>query len=592
MAKWVVAAKKADFNKIGEKFQISPVIARILRNRDLIEEQELEDFLHADMSKLTSPFLLKGMEEGTMLLLEKMKDKKKIRVIGDYDVDGICSATILVKGIRACGGEVDTIIPHRMKDGYGINEQLIIDAKSDNIDTIITCDNGIAAIEAISYAKDQGMTCIITDHHECVYEMVGEEKQYLLPDADVIINPKQPGCGYRGKAICGAVVAYKFIESLLEKCNVCTDLLEELMELAGVATVCDVMELIGENRIFVKAALESMEDCKNIGLKALIEANELSKQTITAYSLGFVIGPCINATGRLDTAMAAFQLFETSSIKEAKEIALHLKELNSLRKDMTLQYVEEAKMMVEEMEQSDTVIVLYLPECHESLAGIIAGRIRETYYKPTFVLTKALEEENGEIVAKGSARSIEGYHIYEEMTKCKEYFLKYGGHAMAAGLSLLEKDIDLFRKKINELCVLTKEQLEEKITIDVPMPLNYVTIPFIKELEILEPFGVGNKKPIFAQKELTFYEMRLMGKEKNMAKFLAKDETNATYELILFRELERFEKVVSEKYGSECLEQLINIRNHKSIKMDIIYEPSINTFRGQESLQFIIKDFK
>lgn len=585
MAKWFQAYKKADFEALAKQFSLDPVLMRIMRNRDLIEEQDMGKYLYGTMQDTYSGKLLKGMEEAVSILEEKILSQKYIRIIGDYDVDGICATTILKKGLLACGANVDTVIPHRQKDGYGINEHLIQEASEDGVDTILTCDNGIAAFDQIAYGNAKGLTFLITDHHEVPFELVNGEKQYRIPQADVVIDPKLPDCPYPYKQICGAFVAYKLVACLWEKMGIQKDH-SELIELAGLATVCDVMELLDENRILVKTALKSMQEAKNVGLRALIKLNEIDQ--ISGYHLGFIIGPCLNAAGRLDTAGRALELLTCEDYREAIFMASELKALNESRKTMTEKAVEQAIQWVEEnCTEIETVLVVYLPECHESLAGIIAGRVKERYHKPTFVLTK------GEDCVKGSGRSIEAYSMYEEMTKCKELFVKYGGHRQAAGLSLEEENVDRFRQKINELSTLTPDDMEEKITIDVPMPLSYVTKKLVNELEILQPFGNGNTKPIFAQKDLTFFYGELLGKNKSTAKLLAKDEQGNRFEIMLFHQLDQFREDLIHWYGENALEQLFS-RNETDtlIKLHILYYPSINEFRGRSNLQFIMQQWK
>lgn len=585
MAKWFQAYKKADFEALAKHFSLDPVLIRIMRNRDLIEEQDMEKYLHGTMQDTYSGKLLKGMEEAISILEEKILSQKYIRIIGDYDVDGICATTILKKGLLACGANVDTVIPHRQKDGYGINEHLIQEAAEEGVDTIVTCDNGIAAFDQIAYGKAKGITFLITDHHEVPFELVNGEKQYKIPQADVVIDPKLPDCPYPYKQICGAFVAYKLVACLWEKMGIQKDH-SELIELAGLATVCDVMELLDENRILVKTALKSMQEAKNVGLRALIKLNEIDQ--ISGYHLGFIIGPCLNAAGRLDTAGRALELLTCEDYREAIFMASELKALNESRKTMTEKAVEQAIQWVEEnCTEAETVLVIYLPDCHESLAGIIAGRVKERYHKPTFVLTK------GEDCVKGSGRSIEAYSMYEEMTKCKELFVKYGGHRQASGLSLAEENVDRFRQRMNELSTLTPDDMEEKITIDVPMPLSYVTKNLVNELEILQPFGNGNPKPVFAQKDLTFFYGELLGKNKSTAKLLAKDEQGNRFEIMLFHQLDQFREDLIHWYGENALEQLFS-RNGTDIliKLHILYYPSINEFRGRSNLQFIMQQWK
>lgn len=571
MEKWVVSAKKADFQQIANKFGIDPVVARLIRNREQITDEEIDTYLHGKITELHSWKLLKGMESFLDILTEKIKEQKKIRIIGDYDIDGVCSTYILLKGLKRAGAAVDVDIPDRMKDGYGISRDLIDLAKEAGTDTIITCDNGISAIEQIAYAKELGMTVLVTDHHEVPYEEQEDGSiRTFLPDADAIVNPKQEDCGYPFKGICGGMVAFKVICGLYEKLGIPFKEAEELILFAAIATVGDVMDLVDENRILVKDGLRRLQNPENEGLKALIRVNNLENREITAYHIGFVLGPCMNASGRLSTAKRALQLLLSQDVKEASVLAEDLKNLNDSRKDMTAKGVEQAVELVETTDLLyDRVLVIYLPDCHESLAGIIAGRIRERYTRPVFVLTRA---EEG---VKGSGRSIEAYHMFQEMVKCKELLTKFGGHPMAAGLSLPEENVEAFRRKLNENCVLTQEDMIEKIVIDVPMPMSYVTIPLIRQLSQLEPFGKGNTKPVFAQKKLRFADCRVFGKNRNVVKMQGKDEFGFTAECIWFGDGDDFLEKLREK---EC--------------WDVIYYPSVNVFRGRESIEMVIQNIR
>ena len=571
MEKWVVSAKKADFQQIANKFGIDPVVARLIRNREQITDEEIDTYLHGKITELHSWKLLKGMESLLDILTEKIKEQKKIRIIGDYDIDGVCSTYILLKGLKRAGAAVDVDIPDRMKDGYGISRELIDLAKEAGTDTIITCDNGISAIEQIAYAKELGMTVLVTDHHEVPYEEQEDGSiRTFLPDADAIVNPKQEDCGYPFKGICGGMVAFKVICGLYEKLGIPFKEAEELIPFAAIATVGDVMDLVDENRILVKDGLRRLQNPENEGLKALIRVNNLENREITAYHIGFVLGPCMNASGRLSTAKRALQLLLSQDVKEASVLAEDLKNLNDSRKDMTAKGVEQAVELVETTDLLyDRVLVIYLPDCHESLAGIIAGRIRERYTRPVFVLTRA---EEG---VKGSGRSIEAYHMFQEMVKCKELLTKFGGHPMAAGLALPEENVEAFRRKLNENCVLTQEDMIEKIVIDVPMPMSYVTIPLIRQLSQLEPFGKGNTKPVFAQKKLRFADCRVFGKNRNVVKMQGKDEFGFTAECIWFGDGDDFLEKLREK---EC--------------WDVIYYPSVNVFRGRESIEMVIQNIR
>lgn len=594
MAKWMVAAKKADFNKIAADYGITPVLARIMRNRDIIEDRDLFKFLKGSLEDLYDPFLLKGMDQAVSLLLRKIREGASLRVIGDYDVDGICSTFILVQGIRALSGRTDRVIPHRIKDGYGLNDTLIEEARRDGIDTIITCDNGIAAAPQIRHARELGMTVIVTDHHEVPFEEDNGVKRFIIPDADAVIDPKQPGCQYPYKQICGAVVAYKLIQALFEKAG--TEITEEkkqeklayLLPFIALATVCDVMELKDENRIIVKYGLKAMNETKNFGLRALLMINGIEEKEITPYHAGFIIGPCLNATGRLDSADRALLLFEEKQWKDAVVEAADLKSLNDSRKQMTEEGVSEAVKKVEETGLiGDRVLVIYLPDCHESLAGIIAGRIREKYNRPVFVLTR------GEEGVKGSGRSIEAYSMYDEMTKCKELFTKYGGHKMAAGLSLAkEEDIEALRKALNRNCRLTDEDFEEVIHIDVPMPVSYADRNFIKELSYLEPFGTGNPRPLFAQKNISLLNGKVLGKNKNVGKYVIADEEGRAYEMIYFGDINELNEFLADKYGKKTADTLYTTRLEKGeAVISMAYYPDINYFAGRETIQIVMQHY-
>lgn len=571
MEKWVVAAKKADFQEISNRFGVDPVIARLIRNREHITDEEIDTYLHGKIRNLHSWKTLKGIEELLTILIQKIQQKKKIRIIGDYDIDGVCSTYILLQGLKKANALVDVDIPDRMKDGYGISKELIERAYGKEIDTIITCDNGISAIEQIAFAKEKNMTVLVTDHHEIPYEEQedGSIKRFL-PDADAIVNPKQEGCLYPFKEICGAMVAFKVVWGLFEKLCIPFSEIEELIPFAAIATVGDVMDLVDENRILVKEGLRRIQNTNNEGLKALIRVNNLENREITAYHIGFVLGPCINASGRLSTAKRALELLLSKDTKEASVLADDLKDLNDSRKDMTVKGVEQAVEIIENTElKDDRVLVVYLPDCHESLAGIIAGRIREKYIKPVFVLTK------GEEGVKGSGRSIEAYHMFQEMVKCKDLLTKFGGHPMAAGLSMEEENIEKFRKSLNENCTLTAEDMVEKVVIDVPMPMSYVTIPLIRQLGQLEPFGKGNTKPIFAQKDIRFSNCKVFGKNRNVVKMKAQDGFGFAAECVWFGD------------GEEILERL----KEKEL-WDVIYYPSINSFQGRESIEMIIQNIR
>ena len=609
MAKWMLAARKADFDAIAQKFHISPVLARILRNRDLVTEQEIDRFLNGTLADLHDPSLLKGMQEAGQCLFQKIGQKVKIRIIGDYDVDGVCSAYILLRGLRLLGAAVDTVIPHRMKDGYGLNDHLIEQAKEDGIDTILTCDNGIAAADQIRLANTCGMTVIVTDHHEVPYEEQEGERIYRLPPAAVVIDPKQEDCPYPYKQICGAVVAYKLIRYLFREAQkihwtgqasepvdeqAAQALLQELLSFTALATVCDVMELRDENRILVREGLKEMAKTTNYGLKALLQVNDLYGKPLTPYHAGFVIGPCLNATGRLDTAKRALELFDAPSIEEAALIASDLKSMNESRKQMTEDGVKLATQQVEQELSGDDILVVYLPDCHESLAGIIAGRIREKYHKPVFVLTSA---EEG---VKGSGRSIEAYSMYEEMNKVKELFARFGGHRQAAGLTLAAEDgfsdeqlADRFRKALNANSTLKSEDFEEVVHIDVPLPLQLADRNFLAELEKLEPFGTGNPKPLFARKQISILSMAKLGKTGKFRRIRIADEQGNPYQAVYFGDGEEMDRYLMQKYGEERL--MHSFRGglmQGQMEISIVYSPQINSYNGCESIQILIQYYQ
>lgn len=566
----MVAAKRADFKGIGERFGIDQVTARIIRNRDVIGEKAIEKYLHGSRKDFYSPWLLKDMEKAVAILQEKIENRNRIRIIGDYDIDGVMSTYILLESLRGLGCDVDMMIPNRITDGYGINEHLIEQAWQEGRDTIITCDNGIAAVTQIRKAKDLGMTVIVTDHHEVPFEDLEGGRKEILPPADAIVNPKQKACSYPFAGLCGAVVAMKVMEALYEKMAPEVDLVDKMLPFAGIATIGDVMDLQDENRILVKEGLQRLHHTTNLGLQELIRVNNLEPENISPYHIGFILGPCLNASGRLDTAKRALQLLLADSREEAAVLAGDLKNLNESRKEMTAQGLEKAIEQVESTSMmEDTVLVVFLPECHESLAGIIAGRLRERYHKPSFVLTR------GEEGVKGSGRSIESYSMYEKLCECKEYLTKFGGHPMAAGLSLEEENVERFRRKLNEQSGLTEEDLVEKVTIDVPMPIHYIRKDLVQELSLLEPFGKGNEKPLFAQKNLWVSQMRVFGNNRNVVKMRLTDENGYPMDGVYFGN------------GDEFAEEGRGKR-----KISIVYYPDINMYQGRESLQVIIRHYQ
>ncbi len=586
MEQWMLLRKGAEFDRIAKKFHISPRLACLIRNRDVIGDEAIEQYLNGGISKLSDGYLMKDMEKSISILKEKIENHKKIRVIGDYDIDGVNATYILLEGLEKLGAEVDSDIPDRMKDGYGLNMDLIERALKDRADTIITCDNGIAAKEEIAYAKSLGMTVIVTDHHEVPFEESEGEKYYILPPADAVIDPKQEDCSYPFKGLCGAAVAYQLMVKLIGVFGRSPDELSYLIENVAIATVGDVMDLTGENRIFVKEGLLRLRNTKNPGLKALIECAGLDRNHIGSYHIGFVIGPCLNAGGRLDTAKRALALLRAKTEQEAKVLAEDLKALNDSRKDMTAKAVEQAAELVENQpEGKDKVLLLYLPDCHESLAGIVAGRIRERYWKPVFILTDAAQG------VKGSGRSIEAYHMYEGLNRCKELLDKYGGHKLAAGLSLKKENIAPLRRMLNEFCTLTEQDMAEKVSIDMEMPFSCVTEKLVSELELLEPFGKGNTKPVFAARNVFVLEGRILGKNHNVLKLRVRDSADTSIEAMFFGDIDRFFGYLEERFGAGAGKRVLGGRAD-GMKISVTYYPGINKYQGRRSPQIVITHYR
>ncbi len=569
MEKWMIYSKRADFAEIGKRFSIDPVTARVIRNRDVVGEEEIQKYLCGTKEDMYSPWLLKDMDKTVEILEQKLAEKKKIRIIGDYDADGVNATCILLKGLKRCGAEVDSEIPHRMHDGYGINERLIEKAKEDNVDTIVTCDNGIAAMNQTIYAKELGITMIITDHHDVPYEEDKAGRVYLVPPADAVINAKQRDCAYPFKELCGAGIAYKLIQAMYERLGISAQEAYKLLEFAAVATVGDVMELRDENRIIVKEGLIRLRQSDYPGLRSLMYVNGIDPNALNSYHIGFIIAPCLNAGGRLDTANRALSLLLCEEKSEADRMAGELKALNDSRKLLTMRETKKACEILDKSGATDKVLVVYLPECHESLAGIIAGRLKEHYYKPAFVLTKT---EQG---LKGSGRSIEGYSMFEELVKCREYLDKFGGHPMAAGLSLREENLEPFKKALNENCTLTPEDYTCKRWIDVQMPLGYITKELIRGFSVLEPFGRGNEKPLFAEKDICVRSLRLIGQNHNAVKMMVENKNGCQMEAVYFGDAEEF---IGEVHAGSVISAL--------------YYPSINEYRGIEKIQITICGYK
>lgn len=571
MERWVLLRKGADFEAISKKFHISPRLASLIRNRDVIGDEAINQYLNGTIAELYDGMQMKGMPQAVEILTEKIRDREKIRVIGDYDCDGINATYILLEGLEKLGAKVDSDIPDRIKDGYGLNQHLIDRAHADGIDTIITCDNGIAAAKEIEYGKALGMSIIVTDHHEVPYKENEAGRRYILPPADAVVDPRQEGCEYPFKGLCGAAVAYKLVEALCEANGQDVADLDYLLENVAIATVADVMDLTEENRILVKQGLEMLKRTSNLGLRALIQCIGLEGKKIQAYHIGFILAPCLNASGKLDTAKRALALLRAKTEREADMLAGDLKALNESRRDMTDRVVDEAMAKVEQTDiRGDKVLVIYLPDCHESLAGLVAGRVRENYYRPVFVLT---DSEDG---VKGSGRSIESYSMYEELTGCGDLLTKFGGHPMAAGLSIDKENVEKFKRRLNDQCTLSEEELTEKVVIDMELPFTAITEHFIEELEYMEPFGKGNTKPVFAARGVAMQHVKIIGKNKNVAKATAIDAAGNRMEAICFHDAQEFAKQCERNNG----------------KMSITFYPGINEFRGERQIQIVITHYR
>lgn len=586
MQKWMVAAKKADFKAIGEKFQIDQVVARIIRNRDVVGEENIRIFLEGGLSDLPDAHQMKDMKKLTEMLAEKIRNHRKIRIIGDYDVDGVTSSHLFLTALKRVGADVDVVIPHRIYDGYGLSIHLLEEAVAEGVDTILTCDNGIAALEEIRWAKEKRLTVLVTDHHAIPFEEKDGNRVEKESMADAVVNPHQSACPYPYKELCGAGVAWHVITVLYELFDIPKEEAEELLDFVALGTVCDVMSLTGVNRILVKEGLKRIKTTGNKGLRALMAACGIAPQDVSAYHFGFVLGPCVNATGRLDTARRALRLFETEDEQEAEIIADELVELNQERKELTRQGVEEAKRICGESGyEKDPVLVLFLPDVHESIAGLVAGKIREIYERPVFVLTR------GEEGAKGSGRSTEAYSMYENMCACRDLFTKFGGHPMAAGLSLPEENIDLFRKRINETCPLTVEEVCPVIHIDMAMPVGYATTELVHQFSLLAPFGKDNPSPLFADRNLSVKRMWVLGKNKNVLRMTMEPEGGQPVSVIYFGDIQAFQDYIVQQYGAKELEYALHGQKNE-IRLSIVYSPKIDDYQGNENLQLEMKYYR
>lgn len=601
MEKWLVHAKKADFNKLGEEFGISPIVARIIRNRDIVEKEKFREYLECSMNQLYSPMMLKDMKKAVDIIIYAIKNGETIRVIGDYDIDGVCSGYILTDALEQFGAKVDFDVPERITDGYGLNERLIKQSHDDGVNLIVTCDNGIAAVKQIEYAKKLGMKIVVTDHHEVPYEMTEDGKKYFIPDADAVIDQKQPDCSYPFKELCGAGVAYKLLEALYDELHKSetekADFMEKYLTFAAVATIGDIVPLLGENRTIVKNGMKRIKTINNYGMKALLEVNGLLDKEVSSYHISFVIGPCINAGGRLDTAKKVYMLFRSRSYEEALKRAEELKLLNDERKDMTVSSTKRAVELIEGNEKmfKDRVLVVYLDNCHESLAGIIAGKLRELYHKPALVFTDC---ENG---IKGSGRSVEGYSMFEELTLANDKFMKssrngeklldkFGGHKMAAGVSMSKEKLSILTELLNGSENLNDEMLVRKVWIDVALPFEYITESFIEQLGLLEPFGMANERPVFAEKCTGIERIRILGKNRNVIILHVKNKSNFPMEAVCFEEDTSFLGYLTEKFGEEEVNALIQGKKNNMF-LNIVYYPELNEYNGYRNIRVVIKRY-
>lgn len=585
--KWMIKNPGVDIKKLSEDCKISRFTANLCANRGLKHKDSIDKFLTPQVEDLYDGFLMKDCLKGIEIIKSAITAKKKIVIYGDYDCDGVISTFILFKALTNCGAEVSYYIPDREQEGYGMNSERVKKLKGEGYDVILTCDNGISAFEQVELAVELGFQVVITDHHDIPYIEEDGIKEYKIPKAHVVINPKQKTCPYPFKYLCGAGIAFKFALCLYETMGIPKEDGYEFLEYAAIATVCDVVDLLDENRIIVKNGLRVLNNTKNLGLKALIKETGIENKNITAYHLGFIIGPEINATGRLDSATLALELLLSESLEEAEALAKRLHTLNVERQNLTMESVQELEKIIEGNKMLDEkVLLIYNPNIHESIAGIAAGRIKEKYNLPTIVLT------NGKDMPKGSGRSIDGYNMFEELSKGKHLMSKFGGHPMAAGLSLEEGNIDLLRKLLNENCTLTMEDFIPKVRIDASIPLNNITYEMINEIERFEPFGKGNPSPLFAVKNINISRVWFLGKEKNILKMRCRlNSTNLFIDGICFDKGEHFKKLVIEEYGEESLQEMMD-RSFCNINLDFTYYPSINEYNGFKSIQLIIKNLR
>lgn len=584
--KWVLETKRADFNQLGQELGISPVLARLIVNRGHHNIDEMKRYLDCDLSMLHDGKLMKDMSKAVQLLATAIHEKQRIAIGTDFDNDGIISGYTIHKAIQRVGGDALLYAPDRVSEGYGLNRRIVDEAYTSGCHVLVTCDNGIAAFDAISYAKSLGMTVIITDHHEVAFEEDSKgERHYTLPIADAIVNPKQTDCPYPFKGLCGAGIVFKLIVLLYDEFDVSLEEAYDLLEYTAIATIADVMDLVDENRIIVKHGLQQLRNSKNVGLRALMQECSIQMDRISSYHVGFVIGPCFNAAGRLDTVAMAFNLLQATKAEEASVLAKNLRDLNEERKQMTFRGVEQAITLIETTDlKEDKVLMVRLKDTHESLAGIIAGRLREQYHKPSIV---CVETTHG---LKGSGRSIEAYHMFEELSKCKDLLGKFGGHPMAAGLSLPSENYEELRQRLNENTSLTQDDFIPTVRIDIPLPVGYLNFDFINELESLEPFGKGNVKPVFAEQHFFIQQARVLGKNQNVLKLMLINTVGSTIEALYFGDIQGFLSFVEHEFGEEESRKMF-LGKHNNIDLAFTYYPTINDYMGKQSIQIIMQNY-
>lgn len=584
--KWLIRSTSKDVSALAKNSGVSQVVAKILINRGIHNEIDIKRFMRASIEDLYDPFLMKDMEKATELIKLAIENKKKIVVYGDYDADGVTSTVIMYKALKQCGAQVAYYVPDREHEGYGINSERIKKLQEEGFEIVLTCDNGIAAMDQVKLAKQLGMTVIITDHHELSFdEDSSGTRTFKIPPADAVINPKQVECSYPFKQLCGAGIALKFVQALYIKLGINKEAVKEFIEIAGIGTICDVVDLIDENRIIAKNALGMLTNTKNLGLKCLKEILSINGKEMKSYHVGFLIGPCINATGRLESAAISVELLLCEEENKAVELAKTLFELNKTRQEMTTDNVEQVIELIKQSSfKNDKVLVIYKDTIHESIAGIVAGRVRETFNVPTIILTKGKDNP------KGSARSIEEYNLFEELIKCEELLLKFGGHPMAAGLSIKEENIEKLRSKLNLICKLTDEDIIPKVRIDERMALSKINYSIIEELELLEPFGKGNSSPLLAEKSIPVLKIDILGKNANTIKIkFLMPGANKTIDGIFFNRVEEFMEMLKSSYGQDYMSY---VESPRGMKLDLIFSPQINEYNGNKSIQLKIVEFK